>query len=578
MKIAKTVTSHLLLILLIAVFLRPAAAAEKPAAPLVLSVEVTGNEHLSEDVILKALTHIRLGEPLNEEAIKKDLQAIKDLGYFSSVDAQGEPFLGGVKIIIRVHENPLFKDFKIEGLKRADPKDILPYFSQKKGEVINLVKIGSDLNEAVGKYRETKGLFLTVIDSKSDISPDGVVTLQMAEVKLGKVNIKGLEKTKTAVVKRELSLKEGEVLDMNRLREDYNRLTRLGLFEDIGIVLQPTSDPEVMDINLEFKEGKTAQFNFGMTYTPAESDLAGYISVVEPNLRGLGQKISFKVESNPGVFYHFNFEFTEPWLDENNTSFGLRLYSNFDNNIEGTLESGSGEYLYDKRSTGLELSLGRPLTRDLRFDTSLQFEKVKTAPKSLVNADSSAVLPAAEEYWNNSVGLGLLQDKRQMANMFYTVGGYQAQIYAGFHGGFLGGKYDYQKYTGEFKHFYSPWEFTTLGYRIKAGTLTGNVPEEDEFTLGGPLSLRGYGDDYVEGNQLLLGNIELRQRVPGNNALEFVAFYDIGSVDYKNYYQSYGLGFRYTVPLLGQLRFDFGWNNEKIEPQPKFHFFIYEMF
>lgn len=554
-----------------AVFTVPTwAAEESAAAPLVLSVEVTGNQQVSEDTILRVVTNIRLGEPLEQEAVKKDLNAINQLGYFSSVDAHAEPFIGGVKLVFEVHENPVFKKFKIIGLKKADPEEIIKHFSQKKGEIINYAQIREDLGTAISKYQEEEGLVLTVLEKQTSISADGVVTLNITEVRLGKIKIEGLEKTKESVVTRELTMQEDELFDMNQLRYDYQRLSRLQLFKEIRPLPQPTADPEVMDLVLEFEEGQTAQFNFGVTYTPKSSQLAGFATVMEPNLIGLGQRISFNIETNPENFYHLSFEFYEPWLDDKNTSFGLVMYANYDFDLDSE-DYGFGDYRYDEKGTGLELSLGRPLSHDLRVDTSLQFEKVEIDP---LHAEKTA-FAIDEEYWDNSFGIGLVQDKRELANIFYSVDGYWAKLSTNLHGRYLGGEYDYQQYLGEFKQFISPWEHTTFAYRLKAGTMVGDVPNTGEFEIGGPLSLRGYSTSFQEGKDLLLANVELRQRFSANENMELVAFYDLGSVDREEYYYGYGIGVRYIVPFLGQIRLDFAWDQEG---EPKTHFFISEMF
>ena len=53
-------------------------------------------------------------------------------------------------------------------------------------------------------------------------------------------------------------------------------------------------------------------------------------------------------------------------------------------------------------------------------------------------------------------------------------------------------------------------------------------------------------------------------------SLYLVASYDVGSVDYEKFYHSYGIGVRYTVPLLGKLRLDYGWNTETGSPGGSF--------
>lgn len=58
----------------------------------ILAIDVTGNEQVPIETILKAVTHVRLGEPWNAEQIQLDLRAIQELGYFSIVEAKDKPF------------------------------------------------------------------------------------------------------------------------------------------------------------------------------------------------------------------------------------------------------------------------------------------------------------------------------------------------------------------------------------------------------------------------------------------------------------------------------------------------------
>lgn len=534
----------------------PARAEEQP---VVLAVEVSGNRQIADETILRVVSNIRLGELIDENAVRKDLQAVQNLGYFSMVDADLEPFLGGTKIIINVYENPLIKEIRITGLQIADPAEVVPFFSQKEGEVFNYVKFMNDLEEAVYDFQDKTGLQLVFLSTDEDIiTPDGVVTLHLTEAQVGQVLLKGLEKTKEEVVRRELSLREGEILDLNLLREDLQQLFRLQLFSDIQPRLEYTSSPEIIDVVLEFKEGDTMGLNMGLTYIPDLARLAGSFGISDTNLLGLGQRISLQLSSSPGLSQYTEFTFYEPWLNEKETSLWVNLYSRYDSQL---IMVASDETYAEKR-TGAEVMLGRPLLKDLQLNTSLQIEKVDDSRET-------------GEYWNNSIGLGMVYNKL-IYKGFHNTGGYWASVGTSIHGGWLGGKYDFNQYTAEFKQFFSPWEKTTLGYRVKTGTMVGNPGESDRFYMGGPLTVRGYQDRHDEGTNLFLANVELRQQMPDNESLYVVAFYDVGSVDFEKLYHSYGIGVRYTVPLLGKLRLDYGWNAEG--KPPEIHFFIEEMF
>lgn len=555
-KLKRPACSGLLLLFLL---LAGAGLAQAAEQPVVLAVEVTGNRQVPEETILRAISNIRLGEPLNENAVRKDLQAIQNLGYFSMVDADVAPLLGGIKIIINVYENPIIKEIRITGLQKADPAEIIPYFTQKEGDVFNYVKLMNDLEKAAYDYQEKTGLQLVILRTDEEIiTPDGVVTVHLTEARVGQITLEGLEKTQEKVVRRAISLKEGDILDLNLLREDLQQLFRLQLFSDIQPRFEYTASPEIVNVVLEFKEGDTVGLNMGLSYIPGLNRLAGSFAISDANLLGLGQRISLEITSSPGLSQYTGFVFYEPWLDEKETSLWVNLYSRYDSE----LTTSTSDETYAEKRTGAKVTLGRPLRKELRANTSLQIEKVNDSREP-------------GEYWNNSIGLGLAYDKL-IYKGYHTIGGYWASAETSVHGGWLGGKYDFNEYVGEFKQFYSPWERTTFGYRIKAGTMVGNPGESDRFYLGGPLTVRGYRERHTEGTKLFLANVELRQQMPDNENLFLVAFYDLGSVDYKRFYQSYGIGVRYTVPLLGKLRLDYGWNGEGGSPQV--HFFIEEMF
>ena len=416
-----------------------------------------------------------------------------------------------------------------------------------------------DLEKAIYDFQEKHGLQLVLLRTDEEvITPDGVVTVHLTEARVGQIILKGLEKTQEKVVRRGLSLKEGDILDLNLLRDDLQQLFRLQLFSDIQPRFEYTGSPEVVNLVWELKEGDTIGLNMGLTYIPDLARLAGSFAISDANLLGLGQRISLEITSSPGRSQYTGFVFYEPWLDDKKTSLWVNLYSRYDSELTTT----TSDETYAEKRTGAKVTLGRPLLEELRANTSLQIEKVDDSREP-------------GEYWNNSIGLGLAYDKL-IYKGYHTTGGYWACIETYLHGGWLGGKYDFNEYIGEFKQFYSPWERTTLGYRIKAGTMVGNPGESDRFYLGGPLSVRGYRDRHAEGTKFFLANVELRQQMPDNENLFLVAFYDLGSVDYKKFYHGYGIGIRYTVPLLGKLRLDYGWNGE--DGSPEVHFFIEEMF
>ena len=543
----------------------------------ILAIDVAGNNDVSTETILKAVTNVRLGETWNAEKINKDIQAIQRLGYFLNVEAKGEPFLGGLKLVFHVTENPLFKGFEFRGLTVVDPKYLSSLFTQKQGETINLAKIQKDLSDIIPRCQEEKGYMLVFRDIH--LGSDGKVTLTLAEVKLRKITITGLFRTKEIVVRRELTIKEGEVLNVNNIRDDYQKIARLGLFQGINPMIQPTEIPDWVDLVLEFTETeKVGQLNFGLGYSPSSGDITGNAKIAHPNLWGMARAASINFEFGEEI-QNFYLEYYDPWFFPNQISLRSRIYYDSRQNREYFSDSGDiGENLvdtFDQTKTGFDITLGKPIAKNLVLNTSLNIQRVKSRNWSDLDMDKSG--DGNQEYWNNSIGLSLVNDNRLFdKNTMVVTGGNRNYINASLYGLF-DSAYDYTTYTAETAHYYTPWDKgPTFAIRAKGGMMDGEVPRIEGYELGGPTTLRGYKDSFIKDDKLLLINAEARYYLPKQDNIELVVFYDYGSVDWKNYFSSYGVGFRYNIPMLGQIRIDYGWNGEG--DSPEFHFFIGEMF
>jgi outer membrane protein insertion porin family len=559
------------------------AAAYGESNPSVLMFDVEGNHKIPAEKILGAISATRIGEPLDTKAVQADLQSIWDLGYFADVQVKSEKFLNGVKLIFVVIENPLFKEIRISGLVKAKPEEVKARFSQKTGEVFNTATFRKDLDKAKRYFRDQKGLFIELV--KTGLTKDGIVNLELVELKVGKISVVGLEKTQENVVRREISVKEGEILDWNVFKEEMYKIWRLRLFETIEPKLEASATPNALDIIIEVKEAQTGSFQIGATYMENNHEMGGMLIFTEDNLMGLGQSVSLDLniaESGKNV----SFNYYDPWLDEKHTSFGLSLW-NADSKTTSTMNSWkmTADQLYtmDLTRTGLSLSFGRPFFKDTRANMKFNFEKNRI-DSFYKDGDSSKekqpIPPESEhskEFWDNSVGFELVKNKLQGSGRSFVTGGYQLFGSYSVAGKYLGGEFDYQKTVLEGKWFHSLTPNLVFGTRMQWANLTGDYPDYDQLYLGGMNRLRGYDDrrfhdsftrDLI-GSSYLLSNTELRYRLPAHKALEFVGFYDAGQITdsgSKTLKYDYGVGLRYDIPMIGLLRVDKAWNADGDAP------------
>ncbi len=572
----------LLLILCLTATLTHPVTAE--TNPMVLMFDVEGNTRVPAEKILGAISNTKIGEPFDAQKIEADMKSIMALGYFSDINLKTEKMFDGVKVIFNVVENPALKEIQIIGLTKVKMEELKPFFTQKPGDVFSAAIFKDDLAKALKYCREKKGLFIEPkTEGQISISPDGVVRVELVELRYGKIIIKGLEKTKESVLRRELSIREGDIIDYNALKDDYMHIMQLRLFDSVEPRLEKSVIPNAYDVIFEVKEAQTGSFSFGVTFGQSDGKVGGVLSYSEGNLMGLGQNISLDLNFS-STEKNAQFSFYEPWLDSKHTSFGVSMW-NTDNNFYSTLSTwypslGNNDYYIHLIETGLSLSFGRPLAKDTRGQVRFSFQRdnipagdiLDSNNGNTVNLGGNPVLPM--EFWDNSVGLNVTKNKLSYLDRNFVDGGYQLSADYAVSGKYLGGAFNYQKGTLEGKWFHSLSSNLVVGTRLQGAFVTGDYPDYDALYLGGMYKLRGYADQRFDnslskqliGNQYLLSNTELRYRMPSNKSLEFVLFLDAGQMNNidggSSFRSDYGLGLRYNIPLLGVLRLDQAWNTQ----------------
>lgn len=573
----KTLLSLLLLSLLLILITLPTLAAN----PLVLMIDIDGETQVPVAEILGAISATRIGLPFSEQAVYQDLKSIMNLGYFTSVKYQVEQFFDGLKVIFIVVENRPVKEIIISGLTKIDPITIKEFISLKPTQTYNSITLHNDISKASKHLFDKNGVCIEI--KNINLSSDGIVNLELVELKVGKITVSGLEKTKEIVIRREFSLKEGDIFDSNILFQDIQKLMRLQLFNSINPDITKSSIPDALDINIKIQEAGKQFFTFSTSYEEKTGKTGFGIGYNQPNFMGLGQSLAFNIKTNPSSA---SFSYHNPWLDEKHTSFGLSVWQN-DMDLVSTMKSWSpnltDKYDLDLEQTGLSVSLGRPIGKYSKANVKMKIEKneiVNFWSKDLNSREktpeTSLSIPEpqlhSQDYWDNTIECSISHNKLNYKSMFNIFGGHQ--IIAGYtYGGrILGNDFDYQKIKVEGKWFHQLVPNLVFGTRIEGAYLFGDYPDYNLSYIGGPNRLRGYDgqrfkdDDTLAliGSKYLLHSSELRYRIPKYPNLEFALFYDIGHVSnsYDTTKSDYGFGFRLELPLLGLVRVDRAWNED----------------
>lgn len=143
-------------------------------------------------------------------------------------------------------------------------------------------------------------------------------------VYIERIEIIGNVRTLDEVIRRELSIAEGDAYNRILVDRARRRLTGLDYFEKIDIRQEEGSAPDLAIIVIDLVEKSTGTINFSAGYSTTEQ-LIGSISVSERNLLGTGNaaslstSLSFKRQS-------INASYTNPYFLDRDISAGIDLF------------------------------------------------------------------------------------------------------------------------------------------------------------------------------------------------------------------------------------------------------------
>ena len=341
----------------------------------VAKVTFSGNDSIKAGTLLKVMEtrkkHWLLSiftsqGTFKDEALEKDTERIAayyfSQGFLRANVLTPEVEFKGKKVYVHftIEEGDRFTigslDFK--GDMIYDTDFLLSKVQSTPGATFNGQLLNDDLIALKTLY-SSKGFAFADITPQTDIQPENK-TVNVAfniqkgdEIYLEKIRVSGNTKTRDNVIRREMTLLEGDLYDSNAIDRSRQNINKLGFFEDVLINTEPGSVQDQVNLNVEVKERPTGTFSIGAGYSSVDS-VMGMFQISQNNLFGKGQQLTFMAQVG-GHSSYYNISFTEPWFRDRPQSVGFDLFK-----IEQEYED------FDRESTGLNLRTSMPF-RDWDF-------------------------------------------------------------------------------------------------------------------------------------------------------------------------------------------------------------------
>ena len=210
--------------------------------PPIVNIEVEGNSSVSTNAILEVVS-TRIGDPLLEPRLRRDLQAIFDLGYFTDVRFATPPAPGGIRLVFRVLENPVVQSVEFRGNEVADSTTLRAQMDTESGQILNTRTIHSDIQAINQYYNEELGYLRTPTHVTDVAFEDGKLVLTIVDgIVVSGVEVTGVTVFPEDQVASMIRLKPGELFNRKTLEEDLTKIN--DLYEKDQWVLD-TVDPKI---------------------------------------------------------------------------------------------------------------------------------------------------------------------------------------------------------------------------------------------------------------------------------------------------------------------------------------------
>ncbi len=410
-------------------------------------------------------------------------------------------------------------------------------------------------------------------------------------VTIEKVDIAGNERTRDKVIRRSLSVGEGDLYSADALEQTKNRLEQTEYFEAVRLKTTPGSRPDLMNLTVEVMEKKTGSLAAGMGYS-TQDGATGNVNLKERNLFGLGIVADAKANIS-GRRNSYEGSLTYPWLFDLPLSASVRGY-----------KAVNRELNYVRDSDGFGANIAFPVYREWTMSTGFSRDSSKLGgfdqafAKSVI-AYYSRTGGSAEKFLNvseNAVSVSISRDTRN--NSVIPSEGSKVNFGTRISG--FGGDVAFSNYFSE-AIYYHPLLWRSI-FKIRAnGSLLqpsgeNPIPFDRRILLGGISSIRGYRygeigprDRYgnvIGGDRALFANVECLFPLIDQFKLNGVAFFDAGNAWnvsegpwLKDVKAGFGVGVRWVSPM-GPLRIEYGWkvNPEKGEEPGAFAFAMGQLF
>ena len=519
---------------------------------------------------------------LDETQLEQDINAVKeyyqDHGY---IDVEVKEVRrvrtnGKLALVVVLAEGPIYHVGKlsIHGEKVATEQKIRALLKMKEGDVYSPKQVRDDAKKLSDAYGSGGYVDLRVTPQGVPGGPGKIdVSYSIEEGQpsfVQRINIVGNARTKDKVIRREVLIAPGDILNSVRVETTKKRLDNLGYFSKVETYPEDTGVTGRKDLTIQVEEKRTGSLNFGAGFSTIDQ-VVGFVELTQgnfdllnwPGFTGAGQKFRARIQYG-SQRKDIVVSLTEPYFLDRRLSLGGEVFFR---------EADFFSSVYSQRNYGFSLDLRKPITSFI--SASLSYRLQNTELFNISSGASSALLREAGRSTKSEIITSLVFDTRD--NPFLTRRGQRVVLTPFVAGGPLGGNTQIYGFDLEASQYFHLWKDTILLFNGEIATVNtwGNgdlVHIYDRLFLGGSNDLRGFNFRDVSPRDINgepLGGLSkarftIEYTIPLIEKARAAIFYDTGFVNAASWdfntnhiVSDVGVGLRLDLPI-GPIRIDYG--------------------
>ena len=556
----------------------------------VSAIRFEGNTKFSDKILRKQMktksktfySFLDKSGRLDETQFAQDINSVKeyyqDHGYIDVEvkEVRHERVKGRLTLVVVLVEGPLYRvgKIRITGTKVAPEQKVRALLKMKEGGVYSPKQIREDSKKIADAYG-TGGYVDLQVQPQGVPAGDGRIDVQYTIQEGGpsfvqRINIVGNVRTKDKVIRREVLIAPGDIMNSVRVDATKKRLENLGYFEKVETFPEDTGVNGRKDLTIQVQEKRTGSLTFGAGFSTVDQ-LVGFVEMSQgnfdllnwPTFTGAGQKFRMRLQYG-NRRKDFTLSLTEPYFLDRRISVGGELFFR---------EADYLSDIYAQRDYGFSLDARKAIAPFTTLGLTYRLERLELF--DVVQTASSQILNEQGQTTKSSVTATLVNDTRDSPLLSRT--GHRLVLTPYIAGGPLGGTEQIVGVSLEARQYFHLPKDTILLFSAEAASVDvwgdgDRVRIYDRLFLGGANDIRGFNYREVSPRDIngeplggqSMATFTIEYTVPIVEKARAAIFYDTGFVnagpwDFNTTHvvSDVGVGMRLDLPI-GPLRIDYG--------------------